>query len=207
MKCAAWIVFCQVFAMGWMGCGGSTTANDEQIINEAISLAVDKPMTGPGSGVKPTDYPKVKVLSIYPVEERPAEKRVVGISLISKLTELEELNLGANNIADLSPLENLNKLTRLDFSKNQVSGLTPLVGKNNLVILNATGNQIEDISTLSELTKLEVVYLSNNQISDISPLLQLKSLKEVTLKGNKVSAADIGNLKKALPKGCYFEHD
>jgi len=193
--------------MGFLGCGGSTTENDERIINEAIGLAVGMPLTETDSVVDPQYYPRVKVLSIYPTGERPADKRVVNILLIGKLTEVEELNLGANNISDLSPLANLNKLTRLDFSLNKVADLKPLEGKKNLIILNAHGNQIEDISPLSGMAKLEVVYLGNNQISDITPLLQLGSLKQVTLKGNKVSAADIEKLKKALPEGCYFEHD
>ena len=192
--------------MSWLGCGALADSNDAKIIKEAIKRSMDSLKPGDNE-VSVEDYPLVKKLSIYPDEERPEDKKVVNIALIGKLTEVEELNLGANNIIDLSPLTGLNKLTRLDFSLNKVADLSPLAGKNNLVIFNATGNQIKDISPLSGLTKLEVVYLSNNQISDISPLLQLKSLKEVTLKGNKVSAADIGNLKKALPKGCYFEHD
>lgn len=207
MRESAWLVSLFLILTGLSSCGGSKAKNDEKIINEAINSSLNKPASVEANEVAPEEYPLVKTLSIYPIEERPEDKKVVNIALIGKLTEVTELNLGANNISDLSPLAGLNKLTRLDFSLNKVADLKPLVGKNDLVIFNAAGNQIKDISPLSGMTKLEVVYLSNNQISDISPLLQLKSLKEVTLKGNKVSAADIDNLNKALPKGCYFEHD
>jgi len=209
MQESARVALLPLILLSWLGCGGSTVEDDQQIINDAINRSLNKPVFVDGNRVvsSPEEYPLVEILSIYPTGERPEDKKVVNIALIGKLTEVKELNLGANNIADLSPLTGLSKLTRLDISKNKVSDLSPLLGKNDLVIFNATGNQIEDISLLSSLTKLEVVYLSDNQISDITPLLKLKSLKQLTLKGNKVSTADIGNLKKALPKGCYFEHD
>ena len=207
MRESARVVSLFLTLTGLAGCGSSTDKNDEKIINDAINRSLNKPVSVEVNEATPEEYPLVKTLSIYPIEERPEDRKVVNITLVGKLTEVAELNLGANNISDLSPLAGLNKLTRLDFSLNKVADLKPLEGKNNLIILNAHGNQIKDISPLAGMTNLEVVYLSSNQISDISALLQLKSLKEVTLKGNKVSAADIENLKKALPKGCHLEHD
>jgi len=207
MRESARVVSLFLILTGLSGCGSSTDKNDEKIINDAINRSLNKPVSVEVNEATPEEYPLVKTLSIYPIEERPEDRKVVNITLVGKLTEVAELNLSANNISDLSPLAGLNKLTRLDFSLNKVADLKPLEGKNNLIILNAHGNQIKDISPLAGMTNLEVVYLSSNQISDISALLQLKSLKEVTLKGNKVSAADIENLKKALPKGCHLEHD
>ena len=207
MREAATVVSLFLILTGLVGCGSSADKNDEKIINDAINRSLNKPASVEANEATPEEYLMVKTLSIYPIEKRLEEKKVVNIELIGKLTEVTELNLGANNISDLSPLVGLSNLTRLDFSLNKVADLKPLEGKKNLIILNAHGNEIKDISPLAGMTKLEVVYLSNNQISDISPLLNLKSLKEVTLKGNKVSVADIENFKKILPEGCHLEHD
>jgi Leucine-rich repeat (LRR) protein len=207
MRELAKVVSLFLILTGLAGCGSSTDENDEKIINDAINKSLGRQMSEKENKVVPDDYPLVKTLSIYPSSGRPEDKKVVNIALIGKLTEVTELNLGANNISDLSPLAGLNKLTLLDISLNKVADLKPLVGKNNLTVFNAHGNEIKDISPLAGMTKLEVVYLSNNQISDITPLLQLKSLKDLTLKSNKVTAVDIANLKKSLPKGCGFQHD
>ena len=94
---------------------------------------------------------------------------------LRRLTGLERavcttwLDLGHNQLSDLSPVSGLTALTRLDLRDNQVSDLSPL-------------------SDLTAMTKLE---LDDNQISDIAPLVANAGLDDgdmVTLTNNPLSA-------------------
>jgi hypothetical protein len=72
-----------------------------------------------------------------------SENRIFDLSLLTGLTQLEELNLADNRIAIIDDLYNLSGLKRLNLSNNL----------------------IDDISTLFELVRLEYVDLTGNKIS------------------------------------------
>ena len=138
---------------------------------------------------------------------------------ISDLTGLEygvnltELNLGSNNITDISPLFNLINLRVLHLYGNglsdwpQLQRLTGLVSLNlgycdnldlsvvsslsNLTDLNLPGNGITDVSPLSNLPKLERLSLFDNRIKDVS-LTGLPNLKELDLRYNGMT--DVSSL-------------
>jgi Leucine-rich repeat (LRR) protein len=103
------------------------------------------------------------------------------------LTNLENLNLGGNQISDLKPLSGLKNLTQLYLYDNKrISDLTPLSNLTNLTRMSLCYNQISDLAPLSKLTKLEWLELGDNQISDLKPLKSLTNLKWVGLKDNKI---------------------
>ena len=72
----------------------------------------------------------------------------------SRLTNLQELYLGGNQISDLTPLAALTSLTSLELGGNQISDLTPLAALTSLTSLELGGNQISDLTPLAALTSL-----------------------------------------------------
>ena len=90
------------------------------------------------------------------------------------MTELWYLQLGGNQISDISPLAGLTKLRSLDLQGNQISDINPLAGLTELKWrLRLENNQISDVSPLTELINLEALYLQGNPIKDREPLLAL----------------------------------
>ena len=74
-------------------------------------------------------------------------------------TRLQALDLGHNNLTDLSFLENLSEIKVLILAVNQIS----------------------DISPLKNLTKLEYVELFKNRITDITPLEGMRQVLDLNL--------------------------
>ena len=116
--------------------------------------------------------------------------RNVDIRVLTGLeaaTNLTELLLGFNSIADISPLKGLTNLTELFLDYNSISDISPLAGLTNLIILTLGGNSIFDISPLAGLNNLTRLSLDYNSISDISALSGLINLIWLSLLGNSIS--------------------
>ena len=117
--------------------------------------------------------------------------------LITDLRELPELfkcehitflNLGVNEISDISPLKEFPLLTYLYLSYNKkISDISPLAELPKIKYLDLKDNQISDISALENLTDLQILDLSNNQISNYSFLKDLKQLQSLNLSYNQIS--------------------
>lgn len=105
-----------------------------------------------------------------------------GLEVLQQIKEAKdsganELNLGINNISDLTPLAGLTNLRELGLGVNNISDITPLEG----------------------LTNLEELYLLENNITDLSPLEGLKNLKDLWLWDNPITASQKAMLEDALP--------
>ena len=127
----------------------------------------------------------------------------LGISRLDGLesfVNLQSLNLGRNEIGDISPLIGLASLTVLDLEDNQVSDISPLASLTNLTRLFLEVNQVADISALAGLTNLEFLDLDRNQVSDISFVVGLTNLEDLSLDSNQVSdisvVANLTNLER-----------
>jgi len=118
--------------------------------------------------------------------------RDLGISNLTGLeacTALTDLNVGVNQIADITPLSSLTSLTKLDLGfginlfemndnldatftgTNLISDISPLAGLVNLEYLSLTGNTaLSCIDTISAMSNLSILWLAANPISDFSPL-------------------------------------
>ena len=118
------------------------------------------------------------------------------------LTNLTELKLSApenHNVRGLGGLETLTKLTRLTLSSFVIlSKLDALKDLTELTELYIDDGYIKDLTPLSGLSKLKVLHLCS-PVADLRPLYGLTSLVELRLTKAKVTAADIGDLKAALP--------
>ena len=186
-----------LFGLLFLGCGKSEKDDSASVIEEAIRNELKKPK----GKITQADYLNVKQLLIYKVG-----KPVKDITLVGKLTNLEQLEFAGGDISDPAPLAKLTKLWHLQINECKLQDLSALSGLDSLEELSASGNQISDLSSLKGLKKLRTIALNNNLIKDASPLFRLKSLKWVNLKGNPISREAIEALKKALPK-CKIEHD
>jgi internalin A len=103
------------------------------------------------------------------------------------LSSLTELDLGNNQISDISFLGSLTNLTTLNLCRNQISDISFLGSLTNLTTLYLGGNRITDISFLGSLTNLTKLYLSHNQITDISFLGSLTNLTKLHLNWNQIT--------------------
>ena len=117
---------------------------------------------------------------------------------IKMLANLRELDLGANQITDITSLAQLTNLTELYLSNSQITDITLLAELTNLTHLDLYDNQITDIVPLAQLTNLTWLNLSHNQITDIAPLAQLTNLTWLLLTYNQIteitSLAQLTNL-------------
>jgi len=122
---------------------------------------------------------------------------------IGYLTNLEELNLGENQISNLAPgtFTDLTSLTSLILTNNQISDLAPgtFAGLESLMILSLWSNQISDLTTgaFAGLENLTNLYLDNNKIRDLAldTFTNLTNLRTLSLSENQIrDLASIANL-------------
>ena len=116
------------------------------------------------------------------------------------------LDLGYNQISDISPLAELEITWAIDLYNNQISDLTPLAGLTNLKYLFASYNQISDLTPITGLTNLTNLGLEANQITDLTPLKEMTQLKGLGLRDTPISISQLEELKAALPD-CEVFYD
>ncbi|MDD2647667.1 MAG: leucine-rich repeat domain-containing protein [Eubacteriales bacterium] len=96
---------------------------------------------------------------------------ISDLSFLSGLTELRILIIACDYIKDISPVANLTKLEYLEIFKNQITDISPLEGLTNLIDLNICFNRIKDYTPLYGLTNLERLWLYNsNTYTDSIPV-------------------------------------
>ncbi len=120
------------------------------------------------------------------------------IQVLSGLAGLQALNLGWNQISNLSPLAGLNNLTTLSLWGNRLSALTGIEGLTNLTYLDFADNQVTDLTPVQNLTALEELWMYDNQVSNLSSLTGLASLRVLMLKGNPID--DLETVRAIYPR-------
>ncbi|XP_058250056.1 carboxypeptidase N subunit 2 [Hemibagrus wyckioides] len=110
-------------------------------------------------------------------------------ALFLKLTNLHELNLSSNQLSTVDT-SRLSKLKKLDLGLNQITDLSLDTFKGNLQlqILSLQGNMISklDPGIFSHLDNLEEVNLRDNKLEVLSSGLFPSNLKNLMLKGNSL---------------------
>ena len=100
---------------------------------------------------------------------------VSDVSALAGMTQLKSLVImGTNRLTDLTPLSKLSQLESLEIKSNAVDDLTPLEGLTNLQYLDLSGNFIQDVSPLAGLSKLTTLYLGSNPIKDYTMLAGIR---------------------------------
>jgi len=120
------------------------------------------------------------------------------------LSSMTELNLGSNEITDISALGSLTNLTTLILNYNRITDISFLGSLTNLTTLILYHNRITDISSLGSLTNLTTLDLSYNQITDISSLGSLTNLTTLDLNWNQITDISfLGSLTNLTTLNLY----
>ena len=119
-------------------------------------------------------------------------------------TELRALDIGHNNVKDLSFLEPLTHLRVLILACNpELKDLSPLANLQDLEYLELFSTAVTDISPLSGLTRLLDLNLANNRIRNWSLLGEMKSLRRLWV---PVGNAKADTLRLSLPDTLVVNH-
>ena len=120
---------------------------------------------------------------------------------IAKLSNLRVLSVYNENLDDLSPIKELVNLEKLKIQTKKVSDISSLRALTKLKELNLSDNNIDDISYLSNLTQLTTLIISNNNISNIDAVSKLVNLEVLHAYNNKIKdITPLGSLLKINPK-------
>lgn len=115
-------------------------------------------------------------------------KSIKGIGL---LTNLKELNLSGNIIADLIPLKSLYNLEKLNLSNNNINNIDALAVLTGIKDLNISYNNISNIDALKYLYRLEILNLDGNgKLDDVTDLEYVSTLKTLHVYGTAATISD-----------------
>lgn len=103
----------------------------------------------------------------------------IDINPVSRLTNLEKLDLSDSKIEDLSPLYGLYHLKNLNLKNTSVSDLSPLENLLNLCELNIEDTKVSNLKPLENLSKLEKILADGSMLTD-------KDAINLKMKNNKV---------------------
>ena len=114
-------------------------------------------------------------------------------------TKLVALDLGHNEISDLSFLSGMQNLQILILADNKITDISVLSGLKKLQYIELFMNRIEDISPLGELPILVDLNLCHNRVSDLSPLYKCKLLDRLWVSNCKIPKKSRAEIQESLP--------
>jgi hypothetical protein len=109
--------------------------------------------------------------SFFVAGEAVQQGDISDLSLIARMSDLQELSLCHENITDISPLNSLSKLTYLDLSGNEISDISALAGLDSLTTLKLSHTKLTDLSTVRGMTSLKKLYISYDMVSYVKEIL------------------------------------
>ncbi|CAL6014954.1 Conserved_hypothetical protein [Hexamita inflata] len=99
---------------------------------------------------------------------------ITEISYLSNFVDLQNLSLSYNKqLKNIEPLKFCTQLTYLCISQTNVADIWPLQFLKNLKMLEIANTQVIDLHPLQHLYKLEQIYAYGTRIMDVSPLSNL----------------------------------
>lgn len=123
---------------------------------------------------------------------------IIDLTPLSKLRDLEDLNISGTGVNDLSPIRTLTNLKSLKCEMTGINTLAPLVYCTNIEVLMINDTQIEDLSTVVNFEKLEELYCFNTNIVDLTPIDGLENIKVIWANDTKIENIDALNSCKLL---------
>lgn len=110
---------------------------------------------------------------------------VEDLAGIEHAVNLRSLDLGLNEVRDLSRLAQLFRLEALNLD-GRARDLSVLAGLSELKTLSLRDNGLDDLAVLSSLVGLRRLDVANNRIADLGPLASLVNLEMLVADGNAV---------------------
>lgn len=124
-------------------------------------------------------------------------------ALLKYCTNMLALDLGHNNLTDITFLLNMPRLRVLILGENQkLRDISVLAELQDLEYLELFTCGIKDISPLTKLPRLIDLNLANNSVKDWRPLKEMKQLKRLWISDmgeHALTAAEKQELEEALP--------
>lgn len=118
----------------------------------------------------------LELRELYVDNFQSEKNKIIDISPLAKLVNLQSIYLKDNLIKDLTPLIDLKNLKSLELSISDIQDIEPLKAMISINFLDLSNNSIKNISSLRELINLEGLILTNNKITDLSFLSEINKL-------------------------------
>jgi Leucine-rich repeat (LRR) protein len=113
------------------------------------------------------------------------------INGVDKLTEVRGLYIMESQLITTRGIENMINLGCISIHENNIRELVGFEKLNKLRYLELVYNEITDISGLRHLTNLEYLNMQSNRITDISPIIHLQKLKVANFGWNPIDIQKI----------------
>ena len=124
------------------------------------------------------------------LKENPfGESTIKSISGLSKLVNLEKLELRRNKISDIKPLTNLAHLSYVDLSNNEITHIKPLSTLPSIKTIILKHNLIGDLRPLQGIKTLEVLDMSENSLQGLIDFDGMP-LKKLSIDSNHISSIE-----------------
>ena len=191
----------------WSGDKKSSTVEDQrpelaqQMADQDLEEEIRRRLKKPTGAISREEYLLIDKINM-------AGKEVQDLTLIARMSALQNLNLNDNHLTDVSPLQSLTRvevlrlrhnslqhldsithmarLRELDVGYNILTHTDALLPLSQITHLTLNDNRIIDITPLSKLHRLEFLDLNRNELTDISLLGELRNLRLLRLSGNKI---------------------
>lgn len=115
-------------------------------------------------------------------------KYIQNIEPLTRLTNLQKLNLSGTAIADLNPVRNLTELVDLDVSHSAVTDISVLKYASKVRRLNIESTGVADVSVVKKMPLLAFFDASNTKAGDFSGLVDMNSLAHVDASGTAIQS-------------------
>lgn len=127
-------------------------------------------------------------------------------AILKYCKNLKALDIGHNNVKDLTFLEDLPELRLLILACNAIDDITPIASLKHLEYAELFKNNITDITPLSGLTSMLDLNICFNRIKDWTPIYSLQKLGRLWIYNSNNYSDDkpvpkdvVAGLKEALP--------
>ncbi|CAL6013374.1 Conserved_hypothetical protein [Hexamita inflata] len=120
-----------------------------------------------------------------------AQNNLKSIQGIEQLVNLIEIDLSENYITEINSLKSMKQLKQINLSKNQIQYAQDLEMLTNLMSLNISFNSLKNITFVKRMTKLVQFNASYNQIKNIDNIKDLTILVDLRLDGNMIESFSV----------------
>lgn len=100
-----------------------------------------------------------------------------------------------NYIHDAEPISRLTNIEYLDISDSKIDDISPLSVLHNLKTLNINNTTISDLTPLSNNNNLKELYIENTGVQSLKPLHGLDNLTKIYADGINLSLSEVYELK------------
>lgn len=114
-------------------------------------------------------------------------------------TDLVALDLGHNDITDLSMIAGLKNLKILILADNEITDISPLAGLDELMYIEIFMNPLADFSPLAGKEKLLDLNVCYTTVTDPAPFYQMPALERLWASVTRMSEEDCALLAENLP--------